>query len=71
MKSTQNEILTHYKRNSVYITSHCGQNEVKFRFGGGPRKPAHSVKANHFYLDEVNTCAVVSFHMISFWVVFT
>ena len=71
MKSTQTEILTHHKRNSVYITFHCGQNEVKFRFGDGPRKTVHSVKANHLCFDEINACADVSCHMISFRVVVT
>ena len=33
MKSTRNEILSHHKRNSVYINFHYGQNEMKFRFG--------------------------------------
>ena len=54
MKSTRNEILTHHETNSLCITSHCGQNEVKFRFKGGPRKTDHSVKASHFCFDEVN-----------------
>ena len=31
---------------------------------------AHSVKANHFIFDEINACRDVSFHMISFQVVF-
>ena len=47
------------------------RNEKKFRFGCGARKAARSVKANHFSFDEINTCANVSFHMISFRVVFT
>ena len=71
MNSTQNEISTHHKRNSVYFTFHYGRNEMKFRFGGGPRKKVHSVQANHFCFNKVNACAIVSFHMISFWVVFT
>ena len=56
MKSPQNEILTNHKKNSVYITFHCGRNDMKFRFGGGPRKTVHSLKANHFCFDETNTC---------------
>ena len=32
----------HHKRNSVYITFHCGLNEMSFRFGGAPRKTDHS-----------------------------
>ena len=44
---------------------------MKFHFGGGPRKAAHSVKANRFCFDEINECADVSFHRISFRVVFT
>ena len=44
---------------------------MKLRFGSGPRKAAYSVKVNNFYFDEINACADVSFHMISFWVVFT
>ena len=68
---TRNEILTHHKRNSVYITSLGGRNEVKFRFGDAPRKTAHSVKDNRFWFDEINACAYVSFHIMLFWVVFT
>ena len=44
---------------------------MKFHFGGGQRKAAHSVKANRFCFDEINECADVSFHRISFRVVFT
>ena len=44
---------------------------MKFYFGVGPRKTVHSVKANHFCFYEINAYANVSFHMISFWVVFT
>ena len=43
---------------------------MKFRFWGGLTQMAHSVKANHFCFDEINACADVSFHMISFRVVF-
>ena len=32
---------------------------MKFCFGGGPRKTAHSVKANDFCFDEINACADV------------
>ena len=71
MKSTQNELLSHHKRNYVYITFHWGRNEMKFYFGVGLGKTVHSVKANHFCFDEINAYANVSFHMISFWVVFT
>ena len=39
--------------------------------GSGPRKTVHPVKANYFCFDELNACAVVLFHMISFRVVFT
>ena len=76
----RDEISTHHKRSFVYITFHCGWNEVKFRFrggerarggGSGPRKTVHQVKANYFCFDELNACAVVLFHMISFRVVFT
>ena len=59
------------KINSVCITFHCGRNEMKFRFGVGPRKTAHLVKANYFCFDEISACADVFFHMISFRVVFT
>ena len=43
---------------------------MKCRFGGGRRKTAHSVKADQFCFDETNACADVSFHIISFRVVF-
>ena len=66
IKPNRNEILTHHKINSVYITFHCGRNEVKFRFGGSPRKTVHSVKANHFCFDEINTWADVSIPMFYF-----
>ena len=33
MKSSRNEILTLHKRKSVYITFHCGRNEVDFISG--------------------------------------
>ena len=39
--------------------------------GSGPEKTDHPVKANYFCFDELNACAVVLFHMISFRVVFT
>ena len=54
MKSTQNEISTRQKRNFVYITFHCEQNQMKFRFGGVPRKATHSIKANDFCFDEID-----------------
>ena len=63
IKSTQNEISIHHKRNSVYITFHCGQNEIKFHFRGGLRKTAHPEKANHICFDEIKACADVSFHI--------
>ena len=47
MKSTQNQISTHHKKNSVYITFYCGGNEIKRPF---------SIKANHFCFDEINAC---------------
>ena len=71
MKSTQNDIFTNHKKNSVKTNFHCGRNEMKFRFEGGPRKTVHSVKANHFCFDEIKAWADVFFHMISFRVVFT
>ena len=43
---------------------------MKFLFGDGPRKTVHSVNANHFKFDEINACGDVSFHMISFQVLF-
>ena len=70
MNFTRNEILTHQKRNSVYITSRCRWNEVKILFGGGTRKTTHSVKANHFYFYEINAFADVSCRLISFRVMF-
>ena len=70
MKSTRNEILTHCKESSVYITFLCGRNEVKICFGDGPRKMIHSVKANHFCFDEITACADVSFCIISIRIVF-
>ena len=71
MKSILSENSTHDKRNSAYITFHCGRNEMKFRFGVGPRKTANSVKVNHSCFHEINACADVSFGMVSFRVVFT
>ena len=50
---------------------HCGWNEIKFRFGGFPRKTVHSVKCSQLCFDEISACADVSFHMISFLVMFT
>ena len=44
---------------------------VANRFEGGPRKAAHSLKANHSYFDKINTCAVIFFLAISSRVVFT
>ena len=38
---------------------------------GVVREMAYSIKASHFCFDEINTCADVSFHMISFQLVFT
>ena len=70
MKSTRNEISTYHKRNSIYITFHCGRNEMKFRFAGGLGKTAHSIKVDHLRFDEINPSANVSFRMISFRVVF-
>ena len=71
MKSTRNEISNDHERSSIHITFHCGRNEMKFRFGGGPKKTAHSVKANHFCFDEINARTDVSFHIVSFRIVFT
>ena len=53
------------------ILFNCGRNEIKFRFGGGPRNTTHSERANHSCFDEVNAYAEISFPMISFRVVFT
>ena len=44
---------------------------VANRFEGGPRKAAHSLKANHSYFDKISTCAVIFFLAISSRVVFT
>ena len=44
---------------------------MKFCFQGAPRKTAYSAKANYSCFDEINTCADVSFRMISFRVVLT
>ena len=44
---------------------------VANRFEGGPRKAAHSLKANHTYFDKINACAVIFFFAISCRVVFT
>ena len=72
MQSIRNEISTHYKRNYVYITFHCGAkwNEISFR-GWFDKKTAHPVKVNSSCFDEINVCVDVSFRMISFRVVFT
>ena len=37
---------------------------MKFRIGSGPRKTAHSVKANKSGFDEINACPDVSFCML-------
>ena len=37
---------------------------MKFRFGGGPRGIANSVRDNHSCFDEINTCADVSFPVV-------
>ena len=37
---------------------------MKFRFGGGLRKATHSIKANDFCFDEMDTCADVFFVVI-------
>ena len=47
IRSTRNETLTHHKRNSVYITSQCEKNEVKFCFEGASKKTTHLLKAMH------------------------
>ena len=33
-------------------------NEIKIRFGGGPRKTTHSIKGNHPCFDEISFRAV-------------
>ena len=33
LHETRNEISTHHKMNSVYITFHCGRNEMNFISG--------------------------------------
>ena len=38
MKSTRNEISTHHKRNSVYITFHCRRSENEISFSGVVRE---------------------------------
>ena len=43
---------------------------MKFCFGAGLRKAAHSAKANHYCFDELGTCANGPIRMISFQVVF-
>ena len=44
---------------------------MKFCFGDGSKKTAHSAKTCHSCFDEINACANVSFRMISFRLVFT
>ena len=54
---TMKEIL-----NSVYITFHCRQNEMKlFGFDGSHRKTAFSIKANHLFLFAFLVVVVVVF----------
>ena len=65
MKSTRTEISTHHKRNFAYITFHCGRNQIKICFEGGPKNDLFSKS------QEINACADVSFHMIPFLEVFT
>ena len=57
--------------NFACITFHCVWNEMKFCFGSGPRKTAHSVRANHSYFDEINACPDAYFRVILFQIVFT
>ena len=71
MISTRNGISAHSIINFACITFHCVWNEMKFFFGSGPRKTAHSVKANHSYFDEINVCADAYFRVILFQLVFT
>ena len=70
MKSTRNKMLTQQKRNYVYITFHCGRNEMKFRFGGGPRQTVHSVKANHSCLRMCRSFLLYDFISGSVYMVF-
>ena len=67
MKPTRIEISTYHKKNSVYITFYRGRNEMKFV--SGVVRDKHPIKKKP--VNFVYACADVSFHMISFRVVFT
>ena len=60
------ENFKRHKRNSVYITFHCGRNEVNFV--SGVVRDKRSIKYKPII--HVYGCADVSFHMVSFWLVF-
>ena len=51
MKSTQSKISGYHKTNSVYITLHCGQNEMNFVSGSseinGPLSKSQSFLTMH------------------------
>ena len=68
---TRNELLFHHKRSYVSIIFDCGRIKRKFRFACGQRKTVHSVlKVSRFCSDEINAYSDVSFHVVSFLVVF-
>ena len=76
LHETRNEIdprrnLNAPQKDPIYITFNYARNEIKFCFGDGPKKTAHSAKTSHSCFDEINACADVSFRMISFRLVFT
>ena len=70
LHETQNELLFHHKRSYICIIFDCGRIKTKFRFAGGQRETAHSIKVIRFCINEINAYRDVSFHMISFQVVF-
>ena len=46
MKYTRNEISFRHEKNYVYITCHCGRNEMEFNFGVGRSEAAHQKNIN-------------------------
>ena len=41
MKYTRNKILLRHEEESIYVTYHCGRNEMKFLFRVGRSETAH------------------------------
>ena len=68
MKPTQNETSTHHKRNSVYITFYCGQNEISFRGLSETNDPFS--KANQTCLRRCRSFLSFDFISVSVYMLF-